>query len=70
MTPIKSRIKQYPKTIYVYKEQTFLVLPKINSAGIWHSKNSTKTEMILHLKRFSSALLLQLFWKKKKEKFY
>lgn len=61
MTPIKSKIKQYPETIYIYKEQTFLVLPKINSAGIWHSKNSTTTELILCLKRFSLELLLQLF---------
>lgn len=42
MTPIKSRVKQYPETIHIYKEQTFLVLPKINSAGIWHSKNIQK----------------------------
>lgn len=68
MTPIKSRIKQYPETIYIYKEQTFLVLPKINTVGIWHSKNSTTTEMILCLKRFSLALLLQSFYEKKKKK--
>lgn len=68
MTPIKSRIKQYPETIYIYKEQTFLVLPKINTVGIWHSKNSTTTEMILCLKRFSLALLLQSFYEEKKKK--
>lgn len=63
MTPIKNRIKQYPEKIYIYKEQTFLVLPKISTVGIWHSKNSTTTRIILFEEVFFSIIVAVILQK-------
>lgn len=69
MTPIKSRIKQYPATIYIYKEQTFLVLPKSNTAGIWHSKKFYNGNDFVFEKVFFSIIAAIILEKKRERKF-